>query len=180
MLLVERYGFLGGMGTAAGVTNFAGLFGRRQGVMQRLVRGVCDDLIQRIAALQGLNEPQDGMGGRIRVLSYDVAAYKCAADQWLADAGVRVLFHALACSVHVQDGTIQAVVLETRSGRRAVRARQVIDASGDADVAALAGAAHTLGDGQGHMLYPSTMFRVGRSMRRERWRRLGRLVPLTS
>jgi hypothetical protein len=161
VLLVERYGFLGGMGTAAGVTNFAGLFGRRQGVMQRLVRGVCDGLIQRIAALQGLNEPQDGMGGRIRVLSYDVAAYKCAADQWLADAGVRVLFHALACSVQVQDGAIQAVVLETRSGRRAVRARQVIDASGDADVAALAGAAYTLGDGQGHMLYPSTMFRVG-------------------
>lgn len=161
VLLVERYGFLGGMGTAAGVTNFAGLFGRRDGVMRRLVAGVCDGLIQRIDALGGLNQPQDGLGGRIRVLSYDVAAYKCAADQWLADARVRVLFHALACSVQLQDGLIQAVVLETRSGRRAVRARQVIDASGDADVAALAGVDYTLGDGQGNMLYPSTLFRVG-------------------
>lgn len=161
VLLVERYGFLGGMGTAAGVTNFAGLFGRRHGVMQRLVAGACDGLIDRIDALHGLNAPQDGMAGRIRVLSYDVAAYKCAADQWLCDAGVKVLFHALACSVQVEDGLIQAVVLQTRSGRGAVRARQVIDASGDADVAALSSAAYTLGDGQGNMLYPSTMFRVG-------------------
>ncbi len=161
VLLVERYGFLGGMGTAAAVTNFAGLYGRRSGQMQRLVGGVCTELIDRIDALGGLNEPQDGMAGRIRVLSYDVAAYKCAADQWLTDAGVQVLFHALACAVQVEAGLIQSVVLETRSGRRAVRARQVIDASGDADVAALAGAAYTLGDGQGHMLYPSTMFRIG-------------------
>ena len=37
-LLVERYGFLGGMGTAGGVTNFAGLYGRRHGRMQPIVR----------------------------------------------------------------------------------------------------------------------------------------------
>lgn len=161
VLLVERYGFLGGMGTAAGVTNFAGLFGRRKGEMQRLVAGACDGLIERIGALHGLNEPQDGLSGRIRVMSYDVSAYKCAADRYLSDAGVQVLFHALACSVQVRDDRIQSVVLETRSGRVAVRASQVIDASGDADVSALAQAAYTLGDGQGNMLYPSTMFRVG-------------------
>ena len=66
-LLVERYGFLGGMGTAGGVTNFAGLHGRRGGRMQPLVRGVAGELLQRIAALGGLNQPQDGLQGRIRV-----------------------------------------------------------------------------------------------------------------
>jgi hypothetical protein len=160
-LLVERYGFLGGMGTAGGVTNLAGLFGRRQGQMQRLVGGVCDGLIDRIAALGGLNVPQDGMGGRIRVLSYDIVAYKCAADEWLTQAGVQLLFHALACDLSVKDQRIDAVVLQTRSGRMAIRAKQVIDATGDADLAAMAGAAYTLGDGQGDMLYPSTMFRIG-------------------
>ncbi|MFM8623942.1 MAG: FAD-dependent oxidoreductase, partial [Betaproteobacteria bacterium] len=75
-LLIERYGFLGGMGTAGGVTNFAGLYGRRQGQMELLVRGVTQELLERIDALGGLNAPQDGMGGRIRVRSYDVAAYK--------------------------------------------------------------------------------------------------------
>lgn len=160
-LLIERYGFLGGMGTAGGVTNFAGLYGRRQGQMQQLVHGVVDELLERIDALGGLNDPQDGMGGRIRVRSYDVAAYKCAADAWLTAHKVRLLFHALACGVQLENGRIGAVLLQTRSGRVALRAEQVIDASGDADLAALSGAAFTLGDGLGGMLFPSTMFRIG-------------------
>ena len=121
-LLVERYGFLGGMGTAGGVTNFAGLHGRRGGRMQPLVRGVAGELLQRIGALGGLNSPQDGLQGRIRVQSYDVSAYKCAADQLLLAAGVQLLFHAWAAGVVMQDdGRIGAVLVETRSGRRAVR-----------------------------------------------------------
>ena len=86
-LLVERYGFLGGMGTAGGVTNFAGLYGKRDGEMTQLVHGVADDLLARIDAMGGLNKPQDGMQGRIRVRSYDTSVYKCAADQLLLDAG---------------------------------------------------------------------------------------------
>jgi thioredoxin reductase len=38
-LLVERYGFLGGMGTAAGVTNFCGLFANVHGDIRSVVRG---------------------------------------------------------------------------------------------------------------------------------------------
>ncbi len=168
-LLVERYGFLGGMGTAGGVTNFAGLYGRRGGVMQQLVQGVAAELLQRIDALGGLNEPQDGLQGRIRVRSYDVAAYKCAADTLVLDAGAQLLLHAWAAGVVMapgpgpaaQESCIAAVLVETKSGRRAVRAQQVIDCTGDADIAHLAGVPTTLGDGQGDMLYPSTMFRIG-------------------
>jgi hypothetical protein len=160
-LLVERYGFLGGMGTAGGVTNFAGLYGRRSGHMQQLVHGVVDDLLARIDALGGLNAPQDGMQGRIRVRSYDVAAYKCAADAWLQAAGVELLFHAWAADVVMDGPRLQALLVQTKSGRLALLAQQFIDASGDADVAALAGVPFELGDGAGDALYPSTMFRVG-------------------
>lgn len=160
-LLVERYGFLGGMGTAGGVTNFAGLYGKRNGEMTLLVRGVVDDLLARIDALGGLNKPQDGMQGRIRVRSYDTSAYKIAADQLLAGAGVNLLFHAWAASV-VRDGNrIAALVVETKSGRQAIRANAFIDASGDADVAAFAGVPFEVGDGHGSGLFPTTMFRVG-------------------
>jgi glycine/D-amino acid oxidase-like deaminating enzyme len=159
-LLLERYGFLGGMGTAGGVTNFAGLHGRRSGVMQPLVRGVADELLARIDALGGLNRPQDGLQGRIRVQSYDVAAYKCAADTLLLDAGVRLLFHAWAAAVVMQGDHINAVLAETKSGRVAIRAREFIDCSGDADVAHFAGVPYTYGDGAGNALYPSTMFRI--------------------
>ncbi|MDM0065766.1 FAD-dependent oxidoreductase [Variovorax sp. J31P207] len=160
-LLVERYGFLGGMGTAGGVTNFAGLYGRRDGEMTQLVHGVADALLARIDALGGLNKPQDGLQGRIRVRSYDTSIYKCAADQLLLGAGVELLFHALAAAVVMDGARIAALVVETKSGRQAIRANAFVDGSGDADVAAFAGVPFAVGDGHGSGLFPSTMFRVG-------------------
>ena len=160
-LLVERYGFLGGMGTAGGVTNFAGLYGRRGGEMQQLVHGVVDELLARIDALGGLNAPQDGLHGRIRVRSYDVAAYKCAADQLLQGAGVQMLFHAWAAGATMSGSRIESVLVESKSGRRALLAQEFIDASGDADIAHFAGVPSVYGDGKGNALYPSTMFRIG-------------------
>ena len=161
VLLVERYGFLGGMGTAGGVTNFAGLYGRKNGDMQQVVHGVVDDLLARIDALGGLNKPQDGMQGRIRVRSYDVSAFKCAADQLLVACGVQILFHAYAAAVVMQGKKIAALVVETKSGRQAICAHRFVDCSGDADVAHFAGVPFELGDGQGSGLFPTTMFRVG-------------------
>jgi len=161
VLLVERYGFLGGMGTAGGVTNFAGLYGRQNGEMRQLVHGVVDDLLERMAALGGLNSPQDGMQGRIRVQSYDISCLKCAADQMLVAAGVDILFHAWAAAVLMKARRIDALVVETKSGRVAIRSAKFIDCSGDADVAHFAGVPYEVGDGHGSGLYPTTMFRVG-------------------
>lgn len=161
VLLVERYGFLGGMGTAGGVTNFAGLYGRHNGEMRQVVHGVVDDLLARMAALGGLNTPQDGMQGRIRVQSYDISSLKCAADQMLVTAGVQILFHAWGAAVLMTGRQIDALVVETKSGRMAIRATKFIDCSGDADVAHFAGVPHEVGDGHGSGLYPTTMFRLG-------------------
>ncbi|RSZ30806.1 FAD-dependent oxidoreductase [Variovorax beijingensis] len=160
-LLIEHYGFLGGMGTAGGVTNFAGLYGRHHGEMQQMVHGVVDDLLARLEALGGLNQPQDGMQGRIRVRSYDVSAYKCAADQMLDAAGVQSLFHACAAGVLMEGEQIAALVVETKSGRLAIRGGVFIDCTGDGDVAAHAGVPFVVGDGAGSGLFPTTMFRVG-------------------
>lgn len=160
-LLVEHYGFLGGMGTAGGVTNFAGLYGRRNGEMVQLVHGVVDELFDRLSALGGLNTPQDGMQGRIRVRSYDTSAYKCAADQLLLHHGVDILFHAHAAAVIKTDHRVTHVVVETKSGRSAIAANAFIDCSGDGDLAAQAGVEFEVGDGHGSGLYPTTMFRVG-------------------
>ena len=58
-------------------------------------------------------------------------------------------------------GNLDAVIVETKSGRGAVRAKLFIDCSGDGDVAAWAGVPYEVGDGKGNMLYPSTMYRIG-------------------
>ena len=159
-LLVEHYGFLGGMGTAAGVTNFCGLHANVHGDMRRVVHGIASELLDRIAALDGLNEPHV-IFGKTLAQAYDMSAYKCAADELVAGAGVEVLFHAHGAHVvHGDAKNIAALVIETKSGRQAVRARIFIDCSGDGDLASFAGAASEKGDGQGGALYPTLMFRV--------------------
>lgn len=159
-ILVERYGFLGGMGTAAGVTNFCGLHANVQGDIRQVVHGVADDLLQRIARLGGLNAPH-ALFGKTVAQAYDTAAYKIAADDLLLSAGVELLFHAVAAGA-VMDGErrVAALLVETKSGRRAIVGRAFVDGSGDGDLAAWAGAPYEKGDGAGGMLYPSTMFRV--------------------
>jgi hypothetical protein len=158
-LLVERYGFLGGMGTAAGVTNFCGLHANVHGTIKRVVHGIADDLLARIDSLGGLNTPHS-IFGKTLAQAYDTAAYKCAADDLLLSSGAAILFHTLAAGVIMDGRRVGALLVETKSGRRAVRAEQFIDCSGDGDLAAWAGAPYDIGDENGDLLYPTTMFRV--------------------
>ena len=158
-LLVERYGFLGGMGTAAGVTNFCGLYANVHGEIRQVVHGIADELLARIDRLGGLNTPHL-VFGKTKAQAYDTPAYKCAADDLLLAKGSEVLFHALGVGVLMDRDAITALLVETKSGRCALLGRIFIDCSGDADLAAWAGAPFELGDGIGNMLYPTTMFRV--------------------
>ena len=159
-LLIERYGFLGGMGTAAGVTNFCGLHANVHGEMHRVVQGIASDLLARIDRLGGLNAPHLILG-KILAQAYDTAAYKIAADDLLTSHQVNVLFHALGAGVVMRDAKgIDAMMVETKAGRQAVRADIFIDCSGDGDLAAWAGAPYEVGDNAGSMLYPSMMFRL--------------------
>jgi hypothetical protein len=159
-LLIERYGFLGGMGTAAGVTNFCGLHANVHGEMHRVVQGVASDLLARIDRLGGLNAPHLILG-KIFAQAYDTAAYKIAADDLLAAYKVDILFHALGAGVVMQDeARVGALMVETKAGRQAVRSDIFIDCSGDGDLAAWAGARFEVGDNAGSMLYPSMMFRL--------------------
>ncbi len=159
-LLIERYGFLGGMGTAAGVTNFCGLHANVHGGMHRVVQGIASELLARIARLGGLNAPHLILG-KIFAQAYDTAAYKIAADDLLGAHKVDILFHALGAGVVMHDETrINVMLVETKAGRQAIGADIFIDCSGDGDLAAWAGAPFEVGDDEGRMLYPSMMFRL--------------------
>lgn len=158
-LLVERYGFLGGNGTIAMVTNFAGMHAILDGEIHQLVHGIADDILARIDHFGGLNAVHTVLG-KTAAQAYDVAAYKLAADDLLMGAGVDILFHCLAVGAVVEDDAITALLVENKSGRGAIRGSYFIDCSGDGDLAYFAGAAWDKGDDDGFIQYPTQMFRV--------------------
>jgi len=160
-ILIERYGFLGGAGTAAGLSTFCGLHAAVHGKHEQVIHGIADDILDRLRAMDGLNEPHLSVQNRIQAQAYDISAFKIATDELMHEAKVEVLFHAFAAgAVTESQERVDALLVETKSGRFAIRGQIFIDASGDGDLAAWAGAPFEVGDGMGNMLYPSTMFRI--------------------
>jgi hypothetical protein len=160
-ILIERYGFMGGAGTAAGLSTFCGLHAVVYGEHVQVVHGIAADILDRLSALDGLNAPHLTVRDQITAQAYDISAFKIAADELAAEAKVEVLYHAFAVgAVMDEDERIDAVLVETKSGRFAIRGRIFIDCSGDGDLAAWTGVPFEVGDGAGNMLYPSTMFRI--------------------
>ena len=160
-ILIERYGFLGGAGTAAGLSTFCGLHANVHGEHQRVVHGLSSEITDRLERINGLNAPHLSLAGKITAQAYDISAYKVVGDEFLTASGVKILFHAFGVGVTKRSAReIDTVLIESKSGRAAIRGRMFIECSGDGDLAAWAGAPYEIGDGAGNMLYPSTMFRI--------------------
>lgn len=160
-LLVERYGFLGGSGTAACISDFCGLHANVHGEHQQVVHGIADEIQERLLRLGGLKEPHLSLRSMIKAQVYDLSAYKIVLDQLMQSSGVKLLFHAMGVGVHMSAGNrIDALFIESKSGRAAIRGKVFIDCSGDADIAAWSGAPFEYGDGKGNTLYPSMKFRI--------------------
>jgi FAD dependent oxidoreductase len=157
-ILLERYGFLGGAGTAGGLSTFCGLHAKVHGEHRRVIHGLADELLDRLAKLDGLARPHLTINDGITAQAYDISIYKIAADELVVGSGARILFHALAVGVVMADeDRIDAVLVESKSGRAAVRGRMFVDASGDGDVAAWSGVRYQK---SAALLYPSLMFRI--------------------
>ena len=158
VLLLERYGFLGGAGTAGGLSTFCGLHAKVHGEHRRVIHGLADELLDRLGKLDALNAPHLTINDGIQAQAFDISGYKIAADELVTSSGARILFHALAVGVIMAaDDTIAAVLIESKSGRAAVRGRIFIDATGDGDLAAWSGAPF---EKSPRLLYPSLMFRI--------------------
>jgi hypothetical protein len=160
-ILLERYGFLGGAGTAGGLSTFCGLHANVHGDHQRVIHGLADELLDRLGKLDGLSRPHLTINDGIQAQAFDISAYKIAADELVTGSGATLLLHAMAVgAVMAGNGTIDAVLIESKSGRAAVRGRVFVDASGDGDLAAWTGVAYEKSPPVDGLLYPSLMFRI--------------------
>ncbi|HEX6451180.1 MAG TPA: FAD-dependent oxidoreductase [Trebonia sp.] len=178
VLLVERYGYLGGAGTAGGLSTFCGLHAGTHGEHRQVIHGLADDLLSRLRELDGLSAPHLSLGDRIMAQAFDISAYKIAADDLVTGAGATLLYHALVTGVAMApDGRrIDAVFTESKSGRHAVRGQVFIDCSGDGDVAAWSGVPH---EKAAELMFPSLMFRISGvdpAAAGEAWKTVARLM----
>ena len=145
-VLIERYGFLGGMATAGLVNPFMGWHAGGE----PLVAGVFQEMLELMAAV-------GGYGGERQPTAFDPEAFKLVADQLCRQAGVRVRFHTLVTRADVAGSAITALHTESKSGAEQWTARIYIDCTGDADVAFLAGVACDEGREADHLTQPMTL-----------------------
>lgn len=136
VLLIERYGFLGGLATAGLVAPILGH--TASGSSTPIVAGLLREFAERMHALDGA--PSWEESARERCIRFDAEAFKRVADEMVLEAGVRLLLHALVVGAVMDGGRIAAVLIESKSGRQAVTGDVFVDATGDADVAFRAGA----------------------------------------
>jgi succinate dehydrogenase/fumarate reductase flavoprotein subunit len=112
---------------------------RENGQLVKVLRGIGDELLERLARIsQGVVNQAPGKFNP----TSDPEATKFMMDEMVSAAGVKVFFHCWVVDVVMDGGAIRGVVFESKSGRQAILAKVVVDATGDGDIFAAAGAEH--------------------------------------
>ena len=160
VLLVEKYGFCGGAAVAGLSGTVCGLFAatdNRAAAPEKVVFGFADRFIDVMKARGGVTDPI--RYGKTFTLTHDPLVWREAGDHLLAEAGAKVLFHTTVVDVLRDGDQIEGIVAWTKQGRIEIQAGITIDASGDADVAALAGLETFVGR-DGSVQNPTMVFRL--------------------
>lgn len=166
VLLLERYGFCGGMATTALVNPWAGHAWHdhvdEQGARRAsLIGGIFREVVVKLR--QG-----DGFGSALSDSAFDEELLKHVYDELLAEAGVTVRYHSYIRSVEMDGNRISGVSVLSKGGEETISGRQFIDASGDADLAALAGCEFSVGRPEDGLMQAMTVsFRMANVDKRE-------------
>jgi hypothetical protein len=152
-LVVEQFNCLGGVATAGGHGHISKY--DEEGTGRRIVGGIADEIAARLVA--------DGFGMRnSHGVWFEVEGLKLVLENMAESAGVRLLYHTFFCDSVVKDGALRGVVVQNKDGRGWIRARRVIDCTGDGDVAFHAGCPCEVGRSTDHRCQPVTlMFTIG-------------------
>lgn len=167
VLLVDSQGQLGGTGTSGLVSHWLG--GRIDSGAKWAVGGIFRSLSEE-AAKRGIAliptpdrakvkyQPHGWLAGQLGVgIPFDPFAMAAMLDEKAAEAGIEVLLATQAVDVAVAGGRITHVILFNKGGLRAVPARTVVDATGDADIAARSGCETIKGRDTDHLMTPATL-----------------------
>ena len=160
VILLERYGFCGGAAVAGMSGTICGMYlaSDRLNRPEQVVFGFTERFRSALEARGGVTAPQ--IYGKTFTVTHDPLVWRDAADSFLEQAGVQVLFHTVVTGVLMDGDTYKGVVVESNAGRSTIHAKRIVDASGDAAVIARAGHRYVFGD-NGRIQNPTMFFRIG-------------------
>ena len=154
-VLIERYGFVGGMSTAALVYPWM-TFHTMSG--KQVIKGIAQEIVDKLVARNASpGHVRDTVGFVHTITPYHPEVYKVLVLDLFKEAGVMPLFHSFVDSVQMEGNRMTAVEVTGKSGRFRIKASQFIDTTGDADLAFLSGATCLKGRQSDGKTQPMTM-----------------------
>ncbi len=149
-LLIEATGCLGGMGTAGLVPAWCPFSDEEQVIYRGLAERV---FRETVAGMPHANPEQ------VDWVAIDPERLKRVYDDMVLGAGAKILFHTALCAVEMDEaGAVDAIVVSNKAGLSALKASVYVDCTGDADLAAWAGAEFAQGDESGDLQPASHCF----------------------
>jgi hypothetical protein len=177
VVLLERYPYLGGLASGGMVLVLDDMCNGTEVT----VKGLCGELIDRMTTMGLCVTPpeEDWISDETKfkqwarwgtydfhshakpqpicyASAFDPDGFKRASNDMVAESGVNLRLHSWFSKTIVEDGVVKGVICDSKAGRQAILGKVVVDATGDLDVAASAGAAHSHGS-----FIVTTVFRLG-------------------
>lgn len=154
VLLIEKYGFLGGTLTACGT---GPMMTFHAGDVQ-VVRGICHELIERLRA-KGLSTGHiyDTTNYTYTVTPFDTEGMKRELEEMCLESGVSLLYHCHVIGAKAEENRMISVEIAHKGGREEVRGSFWIDGSGDCDITYMIGGKYAKGREQDGRTQPLTM-----------------------
>lgn len=138
VMLVESQNCLGGTRTASGVDTFYGYFTPGENP-EKIVGGLADEIVSRLRDEEVLFERPNTYGSGTG-LTYDVEMLKIVLEELVLKSGANLLLHSFIGDIEVNNGTVNSIIIANKAGFSKIEADFFIDATGDADIVAKAGA----------------------------------------
>jgi len=168
-LLIERYPFLGGNGTAGLMTCYNGFRNQRPPEALQTVKGIPAEYIAELVRLGGIadDDPypkaEHGVtaGDLPYCIGFDPEAAKVASFNLVRKEGVKLQLHSWVVGPMLDGSRVTGIIVESKSGRQGITADIVIDATGDGDIAARASAPFMKPAEKGDRMGMSLMYRIG-------------------